>query len=176
MTTRFLTLTWKIYHLEGVQALIFVPHFPGSLGRAVIFMMFLIFLFLYTSYSANIVALLQSSSNQIRTLSDLLNSKLELGVEDQPYTRYYFMVNWKLFGIYKISDLPNSQNAEIIVNYVISSPNKDNHQTTKSSNLAEKSGDIKLSPFSLLSGFILLCVFIGSILVKKSLFLSIVDR
>lgn len=67
--------------------------FSGSLGRIVTFIMFLIFLFLYTSYAANIVALLQSSSNQIRTLSDLLSSKLELGVEDQPYTRYYFTVS-----------------------------------------------------------------------------------
>ncbi|KOB65161.1 putative chemosensory ionotropic receptor IR75q.1 [Operophtera brumata] len=62
----------------------------GSLGRVVTFLMFLIFLFLYTSYSANIVALLQSSSNQIRTLTDLLNSKLELGVEDEKYNRHYF--------------------------------------------------------------------------------------
>nr|QRF71029.1 ionotropic receptor [Semiothisa cinerearia] len=62
----------------------------GSRGRLVIFLLFLICLFLYTAYSANIVALLQSSSDQIRTLSDLLESKLELGVEDQPYTRHYF--------------------------------------------------------------------------------------
>nr|QLI62109.1 ionotropic receptor 75a2 [Streltzoviella insularis] len=62
----------------------------GTLGRVVTFILFLTFLFLYTSYSASIVALLQSSSKQIRTLSDLLHSKLELGVEDTPYNRYYF--------------------------------------------------------------------------------------
>ncbi|CAH0719438.1 unnamed protein product, partial [Brenthis ino] len=43
-----------------------------------------------TEFKANIVALLQSTSNQIRTLTDLFNSKLELGVEDTPYNRYFF--------------------------------------------------------------------------------------
>nr|AOG12848.1 ionotropic receptor [Eogystia hippophaecolus] len=62
----------------------------GTLGRIVTFILFLTFLFLYTSYSASIVALLQSSSKQIRTLSDLLHSKLELGAEDTPYNRYHF--------------------------------------------------------------------------------------
>ncbi|CAH2260941.1 jg17717 [Pararge aegeria aegeria] len=62
----------------------------GTLGRVVMFLMFLLFLFLYTSYSANIVALLQSSSNEIQTLTDLLNSKMELGVEDTPYNRHFF--------------------------------------------------------------------------------------
>ncbi|XP_063369323.1 ionotropic receptor 75a-like [Cydia amplana] len=63
----------------------------GMLGRFVILILFLVFLFLYTAYSASIVVLLQASSNQIRTLTDLLNSKLELGVEDTPYNRYWFM-------------------------------------------------------------------------------------
>nr|AST36363.1 putative ionotropic receptor IR75q.1 [Cydia fagiglandana] len=63
----------------------------GMLGRLMILILFLVFLFLYTAYSASIVVLLQSSSNQIRTLTDLLNSKLELGVEDTPYNRYWFM-------------------------------------------------------------------------------------
>ncbi|CAK1596061.1 unnamed protein product [Parnassius mnemosyne] len=62
----------------------------GSLGRVVMFILFFTFVFLYTSYSASIVALLQSTSNQIRTLSDLLNSKLELGAEDIVYNRYLF--------------------------------------------------------------------------------------
>nr|AXF48841.1 ionotropic receptor IR10 [Lobesia botrana] len=61
----------------------------GTLGRFVILIIFLVFLFLYTAYSASIVVLLQASSNQIRTLSDLLNSKLELGVEDTKYNRYF---------------------------------------------------------------------------------------
>lgn len=47
-------------------------------------------IFIYTSYTANIVALLQSTSGSIRTLSDLLNSNLQLGVDDTPYSRHYF--------------------------------------------------------------------------------------
>lgn len=47
-------------------------------------------IFIYTSYAASIVALLQSTSHNIRTLSDLLNSDIELGVEDTPYARPYF--------------------------------------------------------------------------------------
>ncbi|XP_013168978.1 PREDICTED: uncharacterized protein LOC106118776 [Papilio xuthus] len=62
----------------------------GALGRSVMFILFLAFVFLYTSYSASIVALLQSSSSAIRTLSDLLDSRLELGAEDTPYNRHYF--------------------------------------------------------------------------------------
>ncbi|KAM3964362.1 ionotropic receptor 75a-like [Aphomia sociella] len=64
----------------------------GGLGRLVMFLLFLAFLIIYSSYSASIVVLLQSRSNQIRTLRDLLNSKLELGVEDTPYNRYFFPI------------------------------------------------------------------------------------
>ncbi|KAI5651759.1 ligand-gated ion channel domain-containing protein [Phthorimaea operculella] len=62
----------------------------GSIGRLVMFNLLLAFLFLFTAYSASIVALLQSSSKQIRTLSDLLNSRLELGVENTTYNIHYF--------------------------------------------------------------------------------------
>lgn len=47
-------------------------------------------LFIYTSYTANIVALLQSTTKDITTLKHLLHSPIELGVEDTPYSRYYF--------------------------------------------------------------------------------------
>lgn len=43
-------------------------------------------------YTANIVVLLQSTSKSIQTLSDLLNSNLELGVEDNLYARHYFPI------------------------------------------------------------------------------------
>ncbi|KAG7302862.1 hypothetical protein JYU34_012845 [Plutella xylostella] len=62
----------------------------GSLGRVVMLVLFLALMFLYTSYSANIVALLQSSSSQIRTLEDLLHSRIKFGVHDTVYSRYYF--------------------------------------------------------------------------------------
>lgn len=53
---------------------------------------FIILMFLYTSYSANIVALLQSPSKKIKTLKDLYNSRLKLGADDTVYNHYYFTV------------------------------------------------------------------------------------
>ncbi|XP_050673047.1 ionotropic receptor 75a-like isoform X2 [Leptidea sinapis] len=64
----------------------------GSLGRVVLLILFMALTFLYTSYSANIVALLQSSSSQIRTLDDLLHSRLKFAVHDTVYNRYYFSI------------------------------------------------------------------------------------
>ena len=43
--------------------------------------------FIFTSYTASIVALLQSTSKIIQTLSDLLNSNMDLGVEDTNHTQ-----------------------------------------------------------------------------------------
>ncbi|KAJ6641128.1 BTB/POZ domain-containing protein 6-A [Pseudolycoriella hygida] len=62
----------------------------GSTGRIVMAITFIILMFLFVSYSANIVALLQSSSNKIRTLQDLYESKIDASVEDAIYTRHYF--------------------------------------------------------------------------------------
>lgn len=45
---------------------------------------------MYTSYTANIVSLLQATTKSIRTLEDLYKSKLEYGVHDTPYNRWYF--------------------------------------------------------------------------------------
>ncbi|GBP33615.1 hypothetical protein EVAR_32113_1 [Eumeta japonica] len=62
----------------------------GILGRSVIFMTCVTYTFLYTSYSANVVALLQSRSSHIRTMDDLFNSKLEIGIHDTPYNKVLF--------------------------------------------------------------------------------------
>ncbi|XP_050346318.1 ionotropic receptor 75a-like [Nymphalis io] len=62
----------------------------GALGRMVLLLLFVTLTFLYTSYSANIVALLQSSSSQIRTLEDLLHSRVKFGVHDTVFNRHYF--------------------------------------------------------------------------------------
>lgn len=51
-----------------------------------------VLMFLYTSYSANIVALLQSPSTRIKTLKDLYESRLKIGVDDTVFNRYYFAV------------------------------------------------------------------------------------
>lgn len=47
-------------------------------------------LFIYTAYTANIISLLQSSSNAINTLDDLYHSSMEFGIEDTPYHRHWF--------------------------------------------------------------------------------------
>lgn len=47
---------------------------------------------LYASYTANIVALLQSTTDSIKTVTDLYNSPLKLGAQDVIYNRYYFKV------------------------------------------------------------------------------------
>ncbi|XP_055698346.1 probable glutamate receptor [Phlebotomus papatasi] len=59
-------------------------------GRISFFFLLLSMFFFYTAYTANIVALLQSTTTSISTLKDLLDSNLELGVEDIVYNRYYF--------------------------------------------------------------------------------------
>lgn len=61
-------------------------------GRIITIILFTSLMFLYASYSANIVALLQSSSTSIQTLSDLLHSRLQVGVDDTVFNRFYFPV------------------------------------------------------------------------------------
>ncbi|KAL9905878.1 ionotropic receptor 75d [Glossina fuscipes fuscipes] len=58
--------------------------------RIVIFTTFVANLFLFTSFSANIVALLQSPSEAIKSLHDLTQSPLEIGVQDTVYNKIYF--------------------------------------------------------------------------------------
>lgn len=62
-------------------------------ARICVIVSFISLMFLYTSYSANIVALLQSPSNRIRTLHDMLESQLVMGIDTTPYTEAYFPVN-----------------------------------------------------------------------------------
>lgn len=67
---------------------------------------FTILMFLYTSYAANIVAMLQSPSTKIRTLTDLYHSRLQIGVDDTVFNRYYFAVNKKIFQIWNNKLIP----------------------------------------------------------------------
>ncbi|XP_033608442.1 ionotropic receptor 75a [Cryptotermes secundus] len=62
----------------------------GAPGRIITIFLFVAVIFLYTSYSACIVVLLQSSTTSIRTLNDLLHSGLTLGAHDIIYNRHYF--------------------------------------------------------------------------------------
>ncbi|CAD7077218.1 unnamed protein product [Hermetia illucens] len=59
-------------------------------ARVVMIVTYITLMFLYTSYSANITALLQSPSTKIQTLEDLLNSRLKFGADDTVFNRYYF--------------------------------------------------------------------------------------
>ena len=56
-------------------------------------MLLLTSLSLYAAYTANIVALLQTPTDSIKTLSDLLHSPLNLGVQDIVFNRNYFKVD-----------------------------------------------------------------------------------
>ncbi|KAG4080335.1 hypothetical protein HA402_010827 [Bradysia odoriphaga] len=67
------------------------PVAPNSVtGRLITAVAFLILMLVFVSYSANIVALLQSPSNQIKTIQDLYESKIDASVEDTVYFRHYF--------------------------------------------------------------------------------------
>lgn len=69
---------------------------PRSLSaRIIMFLSFIILMFLYASYSANIVALLGAPSSKIKTLDDFLHSRLKLGIDDTVYNRFYFPVSYK---------------------------------------------------------------------------------
>ncbi|XP_058463500.1 ionotropic receptor 75a-like [Malaya genurostris] len=59
-------------------------------ARTITLIAFTVLMFLYGCYSANIVALLQSPSTKIRTLEDLLASRLKFGVHDTVFNRHYF--------------------------------------------------------------------------------------
>ncbi|CAB3253487.1 unnamed protein product [Arctia plantaginis] len=92
-----LAATWSdiiIFVVSAVSQQGSSNELKGTLGRLVMFIVFLAFLFFYTSYSASIVVLLQSTSNQIRTVTDLMNSKLEFGIEDVVFHRYYFSADY----------------------------------------------------------------------------------
>ena len=56
-------------------------------------MMLLAIMFLYISYSASIVALLQSKSHSINTLKDIYESGIEIGVENISYNLQFLSVN-----------------------------------------------------------------------------------
>lgn len=60
-------------------------------GRFIIITTFLAMLAIFTSYSASIVALLQSPSHLITTIDDLLNSPIKMALQDAGYNRYSYL-------------------------------------------------------------------------------------
>ncbi|XP_011502004.1 PREDICTED: glutamate receptor ionotropic, kainate 2-like [Ceratosolen solmsi marchali] len=64
---------------------------PRSVStRIIVLMSLMAALNLYAAYTANIVALLQSTTTSIKSLKDLLESPLTLAAHDNVYNRYYF--------------------------------------------------------------------------------------
>lgn len=80
------TMIWGAVCQQGTHLVI-----PTISGRIVVLTTFLATLAIFTSYSATIVALLQSSSNSIKNINDLIASPLKLSVQEAGYTRYNFM-------------------------------------------------------------------------------------
>lgn len=61
-------------------------------GRIATFFIFIAITFMYTSYSAFVVVLFQTTTDSIKTVEDLLVSNIKLGVENSPYSYHYFAV------------------------------------------------------------------------------------
>ncbi|XP_011343034.1 glutamate receptor ionotropic, delta-1 isoform X2 [Ooceraea biroi] len=85
------TISDNIFILLGAfaqQGYMYEPYRVPS--RIVTLMLLLASLSLYAAYTANIVGLLQSTTDSIKTIPDLLSSPLKLGAQDVVYNRYYF--------------------------------------------------------------------------------------
>ncbi|XP_050546126.1 uncharacterized protein LOC126908256 [Daktulosphaira vitifoliae] len=64
---------------------------PNTISiRLTIFIMFFTAVFLYTSYSACIVALLQSASDSIKTVRDIVESEMTFSAQSTQYSKIYF--------------------------------------------------------------------------------------
>lgn len=50
-------------------------------------------LFVFTAYSAKIVAILQTPSNALQTIDDLVRSPMTIGVQETTYKKVYFLVS-----------------------------------------------------------------------------------
>ncbi|KAK9504379.1 hypothetical protein O3M35_010722 [Rhynocoris fuscipes] len=87
---------------------------PLSLpSRITVFLFSLFAFFLYTSYSANIVALLQSTAPVIKTLSDLTKSHLKFKVYTERYNEEYFneAVDKDIIDLYELKVKPQGKDA-----------------------------------------------------------------
>lgn len=59
-------------------------------GRILLVTTFFLALFVFISYSANILVLLQSPSHAIKNIDDLIASSMRLGLQDVRYARFNF--------------------------------------------------------------------------------------
>ncbi|CAH0581069.1 unnamed protein product [Chrysodeixis includens] len=59
--------------------------------RVVMFSTLMTSLFVFTAYSAKIVAILQTPSNALQTIDDLVRSPMTIGVQETTYKKVYFL-------------------------------------------------------------------------------------
>lgn len=78
--------------------------FTSNLGsvRVVIFILFFTTLFVFTLYSASIVVLIQSNSNSIKSIRDIVESPMTFSAQITPYGKHYFEVS-KCMMVYNFS-------------------------------------------------------------------------
>lgn len=81
-----ITMTWGAICQQGTHL-----NIPTTSGRVVVLTTFLAALAIFTSYSASIVALLQSPSHLINDIEDLISSPLQLSILEAGYARFNFM-------------------------------------------------------------------------------------
>lgn len=65
----------------------------GTPGKILILTVFITLIFIFTAYTAYTVVLFQSTADDIKTLRDLYDSKIEMGVEAVPYFLQLFPVS-----------------------------------------------------------------------------------
>lgn len=80
-----ISFVWGAVCQQGTHLFI-----PTTSGRLIVITIFLASLAIFTSYSASIVALLQSPSHLIRNIDDLLASPLKLSLQEAGYNRYNY--------------------------------------------------------------------------------------
>lgn len=82
----------------------------NSSGRIIVLNTFILSLFVFTFYSANILVLLQIPSHAIRNIDDLLMSPLKLAVQDARYLHFYYetdTINGLMNRVYETKLKPN---------------------------------------------------------------------
>lgn len=75
---------------------------------------------IFTSYSANIVALLQSPSHMIRTIDDLMKSPLKMALQEAGYNRYnYIQENISLLKkVYEEKIMPSGDDGWVSTTHI----------------------------------------------------------
>lgn len=103
------TFIWGAVCQQGTHLYI-----PTTSGRIVVLTAFLTTLALFTSYSASIVALLQSPSNFIKSIDDLIKSPLKVGMHEAGYARFIVRSNYSgVSEVYNKKVLPQGENGWI---------------------------------------------------------------